>query len=140
MLCLTVVIGIFEMDFHVMPDRKISQENVYQFGCFIDGTWIPYATPGNNQIASHYSSSPSMTPPLKLTLSFSVKFNTKYTIDFQRMVQVNNDTSVVRPICIMPASYHNIIQNFRPKILRSTNSVVLQLVYGCHTSKKTTMP
>ena len=51
-----------------------------------------------------------MTPPLKLTLSFSAKFNTKYTIDFQRMVQVNNDTSVVRPICIMPASYHSKFQ------------------------------
>jgi hypothetical protein len=60
---------------------------------------VPYIKEDNESMDRHYRSSPSL--PLQFTPSFSGVSNNSYTIDFERMVQVNSATGVVRPIRIM---------------------------------------
>jgi hypothetical protein len=80
---------------------EIQQILSYEFGCFIDGVgWVPYIKEDNESMDRHYRSSPSL--PLHFTPSFSGLPNNKYTIDFERMIQVNSASGVVRPIRIMP--------------------------------------
>jgi hypothetical protein len=86
--------------------RNGNQTAIWQ--CCVDGKWTAYNSSDTSLLTQEYSKSPSGKCETKLSFS-----GHPYTIDFARMVQINQTTKVERSIRAVPTA-HNVSSSATP--------------------------
>ena len=101
----TIYIVDFDKMVQINSDTKVERKIRWRscgrpafWECKLGENWVPYSTADAQSLSVLYDKAPN--DKADIVLRFS---NQPYTIDFARMVQINRDTKVERPIRATPA-------------------------------------